>query len=305
MSSQINAMFVTQWGDTITLLAQQRGSKLRSTVRNKPIKGKSWTSELVGSVSFSALSGRNQDTQYTDTPHSRRWGYSAPYVNADLIDDTDLVRTLLDPTNQYTEAFIYGAGRTIDQVLVAAFAATVNTGETGSSTQAFDTTNNLLYKDATINSNGTGSGTALPLTTAKVIRARQILMANNVPDDDGLTFAYHPSSLTNLLNTTKVGSNDYNSVRALMDGTLNRWLGFNWVSCTEITTSAANIRRNWAYHRNGMEMGFCEEPKFKITEMPSKNYATQVWARLDVGATRLQETMVVAVECDETAVSDT
>lgn len=301
MSTQVTANFVYQWGQTITLLAQQKGSKLRGTVMSAPVTGEAWTTEQIGSVSFSPLTGRHQDTRYVDTPHSRRWGYVQPYVNADLIDRADKVRTLNDPTNPYTQAFIYGAGRTMDDVLITAMDATVVTGKTGTGTQAFDTTNNLLYKDATLQSNGTGSGTALPLTVAKVLRALSILQANDAPDDDNYFFAVHPSSLRNLLYTTKVGSQDYNSVRALQEGTLTKWLGFNWKICTRVATSAANIRRNWAYHKSAMEMGLAEEPVFKIDELPSKNYSTQVYARMDIGAVRKQETLVVAVESDETA----
>jgi hypothetical protein len=306
MSFQITTAFVTQWGNTITLLSQQKGSKLRGAVTTAPgVNGESWTTEQLGAMDFDELTGRHQDTKISDATHARRWGYTKPFSRAELIDKQDRVRTLVDPTNSYTQAMIYGAGRVIDDVIIGAMDATVPTGKAAATSTAFPTAN-IIYKDGTLAGNGNDSGTALPLTVAKVLRARTLLLNSDVPGDDGeLYFGCHPTSLMNLLYTTKVGSADYNSVRALQDGTLRQWLGFNWIISTRFRIRTGTVRRNFAFHRMGIECGFAEEPMFRMDVRPDKNYATQVYARLDVGAVRKEEAMVIAVEADEATISDT
>ena len=50
MSTQITTAFVQQFSNTITLLAQQRGSKLRGSVREESVTGEKACFDQVGSV---------------------------------------------------------------------------------------------------------------------------------------------------------------------------------------------------------------------------------------------------------------
>ena len=86
-----------------------------------------------------------------------------PYEHADLIDDSDKIRILNDPTNDYTRVFAYAFGRAIDDVIVASAFAASSTGVDGGTSTSFDTTN---YQIA--------SG-SVGLTLAKLIQANKIL----------------------------------------------------------------------------------------------------------------------------------
>ena len=50
MSTQITTAFVQQFSNTITLLAQQRGSKLRGSVREESVTGEKAFFDQVGAV---------------------------------------------------------------------------------------------------------------------------------------------------------------------------------------------------------------------------------------------------------------
>ena len=50
MSTQITTAFVQQFSNTITLLAQQRGSKLRGSVREESVTGEKAFFDQVGQV---------------------------------------------------------------------------------------------------------------------------------------------------------------------------------------------------------------------------------------------------------------
>jgi hypothetical protein len=52
------------------------------------------------------------------------------------------------------------------------------------------------------------------------------------------------------------------------------------------------------YAKRGMCLGVGKDISTKITERPDKNYATQVFASMSIGATRLEEARVGYIECD-------
>lgn len=308
MSSEIPVAYVQQFADDVHHLAQQKKSKLYGTVSLKgKITGKSWTYERIGATSMAAKTTRAGDTPYTDTPHTRRHGYCQPYHNADTLDPHDEARILIAPKNKYAEAFSMAEGRRIDDTIIAAFNATVASGETPTSgTTTFPTTQ-IIYADGAINTNGSSdsSGT-LALTTEKMLRALALLKAQDVDDDD-LFFAGHPMSWLNLQNTTKYGSADYNAVKSIVEGNIVRWSGFNCVSCTRlgIVSGTSTVRANWAYARSAIEFAECADRQMTVDRLPTKSNAVQIYHSLDIGALRTQEVCVVQVNADESKSTNT
>ena len=136
MSTQITTAFVRQWERGITHLAEQKESRLRSKVRMIRISdGDRAYIDQVGSVTATAATTRHGDTPLTDTPHSRRQITLTPYKHADLVDKSDQIRTLNDPTNAYSQAMAMAVNRQIDDIIIAAALGTAATGETGTGTQ--------------------------------------------------------------------------------------------------------------------------------------------------------------------------
>ena len=52
------------------------------------------------------------------------------YEYADLIDNQDKIRTLIDPTSSYALAAAYAIGRAMDDEIISAVSGTAFTGET-------------------------------------------------------------------------------------------------------------------------------------------------------------------------------
>lgn len=310
MSQEITTSFINQFRAGVMMLAQQKGSKLRSWCKQANVIGEAWDTDQVGSVGFSAITNRHGPTQHTDTPHRRRWGFCNPFAWSDLIDKPDLVRTLNDPTNPYVMAAGFAAGRAWDNIIVTAASAAAATGKTPTTgTTALPTAQKIL-KDGGLAGLGTGSGTAVPLTVGKLLRARSIFAANNYAETD-LVLAVHPYSLVALLGTVAVGSSDYNQVQALINGSLTYFCGFNIVQVagqvdgSDILPISSNLRTNVAFARGAIEFGIASDLNFTIDRMPTLNNSTQAYAAFDVGATRLEEVGVVTIVGDETAANPT
>ena len=98
MSIQITTAFVQQYSANIQMLSQQMGSLLRDKVRVESVVGKNAFFDQVGSVTAVLKTSRHSDTPQIDTPHSRRRVSLADYEFADLIDQQDKVRLLIDPS---------------------------------------------------------------------------------------------------------------------------------------------------------------------------------------------------------------
>ena len=70
-------------------------------------------------------------------------------------------------------------------------------------------------------------GTDSNLNLDKLLAAKKALDKNNVPPQDR-HMVIHANSLAALLGETEVTSSDYNSVKALVSGEINTFLGFNF-----------------------------------------------------------------------------
>jgi hypothetical protein len=284
MSQQIEDHFVKQFTAGITHLAEQKMSRFRPNVMEETIvPGDRAFFDQLGSVTATKVTTRHADTPLTDTPHSRRMVTPAPFKHADLIDKADKIRTLNDPTNAYVVAFARAFGRAIDDEIIAAAFATAYTGVDGTGTETWAS----LTAAQTI-----GTGTAFTLD--KIVKANKILRAAEHDPEEGFNFAASQEQFEDMLLDSTITSADYNSVRALMIGEIQSFMGFNWIP-TERLGTASSERRCIAWAKNSLLLGVAENPQGRISERADKNYSTQVYYEMDIGATRMQGDGVVEV----------
>ena len=104
MSTTVTNSFVSQFSSNVQLLSQQMGSLLRDAVSTESVTGEKSFHDQVGSAAAVAKTSRHADTPLMDTPHTRRMITMTDYEYADLIDDNDKVKMLIDPTSTYARA---------------------------------------------------------------------------------------------------------------------------------------------------------------------------------------------------------
>jgi hypothetical protein len=294
--TQIETARILQFGANILDLAQQKSSRLRNTVMFEPgIRGKRFSRDQIGASEMVQRTTRNGDTQLLEVPHARRWMQPVPFTWATLIDGVDVRRVIEDPQSDYARAAASAAGRRIDRTIVEAFFATATTGEEAGSTVAFPAgqainVNSWAY--------GTGTGNA-GLTISKLIEAKVMLDAAEVGDEEERYIACTAKQLGNLLATTEVTSSDYNTVKALVKGEIDTYMGFKFNRVEFLPVDGNSYRRVPAYTRSGMCLGMVQDIEVRVDPRPDKNYSTQIWAQIDLGATRMEEVRVVEIKCAE------
>jgi hypothetical protein len=286
MSVQITTAFVNQFSSNIQMLSQQMGSLLRNAVDVETVNGEKAFFDQVGSAAAVLRTTRHADTPLIDTPHSRRMVTMSDYEYADLIDDQDKVRLLVDPTSTYARAAAAAMGRAMDDVIISAALSTSLTGKDGTTSTPFDTNNQIAVG-------------AAGLTLAKLIEAKEILDSNDVDPSIPRYIAVSPKQITNLLDDPEVTSADYNTVRALVKGELDTYVGFKFVTTNRLGLDGSGDRRCFAWAMDGIKLAVGKEPSARIDERADKSYATQVYYCMSVGATRMEEAKVVEILCDE------
>jgi len=285
--------FVQQYMNNITMLAQQMTSTLRRAVMvDTDFKSEKKFYDQYASDSMVELSTRYQDTPLQLPDHRRRVVTPRFFVSATLEDPIDAKQMLIDPKSTYMQAKQAAAGRQIDDIIVVAMFADASTGKTGTGTAAFTTGNIVAVNEG-------GGGSDVGLNKAKVLKAKRLLDVGEVEDEDRF-FGHTAVQLEDLLNITEVASGDFNIVKALVEGTVSRWVGFDWIRNQRFVTDTNSDRRCYAWHKKAMQLAISQEPEGRIDERVDKNMAWQVYLRLCFGVTRLEEARIVQVLCDET-----
>ncbi len=286
MSVNITTAFVEQYSANVQMLSQQMGSLLRGAVDVETIKGKNAFFEQIGATTAQLRTSRHGNTPQIDMPHSRRRLSTAAYEWADLIDDADKVRMLIDPTSSYAKAAAAAMGRAMDDVIISAALGTAKTGVSGGTDTALPSGQKVAHGSA-------------GLTVAKLLSAKKILDQNSVDPSIKRFCIVSPEQVEDLLNTTEVKSSDFNTVKALAQGDINSFLGFEFITSNRLTQDATPNRQVIAFASDGIKLGIGKDITARISERDDKSYSTQVYYCMDIGATRMEEEKVVEIACQE------
>jgi hypothetical protein len=296
MSQQIDTALVNQYRSNIEVQFQQMNSRLRPTVVVETQNAEYEYYDRIGATEAQDVPTRHSDTQYTDTPHTRRRNQTKPKFWADLIDKRDRLRMLADPTSAYTQNAVAALNRSIDRTIITAFDATAYAGKEGQTAVTFP-----AAQEIAVNYVESGGAANSNLTIAKLRRARFLLDSKEaVMDGEPMYIAVTAAQLQSLLRTTEITSADYNTVKALVKGEIDTFMGFKFIRL-ELLPKSGNIRSCFAYPRSAITLGVAEDIFVSVDRLPTKHFSVQVYVSLDMGAVRMWEEKVVRILCDETA----
>lgn len=300
MPDQITTAFVQDYKTTVMMLAHQTGSRLRGMVTSDTYTGKAGKAvEQFGATKAVKRTARHADTPLIDVPQNARWVFPVDYEWADLIDDQDKLRMAIDPTSPIAQSGAMAMGRAMDDEILGAFYATAKTGENGTTNTAFDVSNQIVGPNV--------GGTSSNLNVAKLREAKRILTANNVDLDMEPVWCLITSKEHDaLLNEIQIISGDFNDRPVLVKGKVESFLGINFKimefsDTTAFDNASAMLNGTNRYvpvfTPKAMHVGIWNDTEAKMSERADKGYATQVYLRSTVGATRIDEKRIVRVEC--------
>ena len=283
----ITTAFVKQYGANIMHLVQQKGSRLRNTVMVETgVVGEETFMDQLGTQLAQKKTTRNADTPITAANHQRRMIVLFDWEVAKLHDKQDQLKMLADPTSRYVQGGGFALGRAQDQSIIDAATGTALTDKTGSTSTSLPSSQKVAVS---------GSG----LTLAKLLAAQEILNANETDPDEDRFCVHTAGQLTDLLNTVEVKSSDYNSVKALVEGKVDQFLGFFFKRTQLLNTDSNGDRQVLCYQRSGIGLAVAQDITVDIGPRRDKSMAKQVYLSLGIGASRIEEEKVVEIACEE------
>ena len=296
MSFQVDTALVQTYKSNIEVQFQQRGSRLRSHCREESQNAEFDFYDRIGPTDAIEVTNRHGDTPLVSTPHDRRRVALRDFDWADLIDKKDKLRMLADPQSAYTVNAVYALGRKMDDVIIEASTGTAYTGKTGSSTVTFP-----AAQEVAVNYVESGTAANSNLTIAKLRRVRTVLgLAEADMDGEPLVAVVSPEQIQALLRTTEVTSSDYNSVKALVAGDINTFMGFTFVRSNRLTV-ASNVRDCLFWAKQGMLIAVAQDIMVDVGPRRDKRNSIQIYVSASFGSSRMWEEKVIRVKCDENA----
>ena len=294
----IPSHFVTEYASNWEHLAQQKMAKTRECVMVDTVNGKEKKYNQMAPSEMDAVTIRAGDTRISDTDLPARWLRPYPLDKAFLFDEWDepFLGQVVLPQSESIQNHAMAYNRSVDRTVISAALNVAYTGEIG-----VDATPLPAGQIIAVNFVETGTVANTGLTIGKLRQAKYMLDAADVDDEDPRYFAFTAKSLQDLLRTTEVTSNDYNTIKALVEGNVNTYMGFTFKRISNKIMpldAVADVRTCVAWAKSGIKITDSGK-EVHIDVRPDKSHALQIRTVAALGGTRMEEVKVVAVMCDE------
>lgn len=296
MTANINPTFyASEFKALLEAGLQQKGSKLRplvTTGTNVSGAKQAVAVDRVEQVQTNLVSGQFQPKTFTNAQTARRWVLPVSRDLSQAVDHFDLLKSLQDPTSINIQNAMNAHGRDFDDEIIDAFFRDAKTGETGTGTTSFDTTNNQI-------SDTFGASAATRVTVAKLREARRILESwENDFDAEQAFIGLTNKEMDSLRAEAQVQSRDYNDKPILVDGKLQGLMGFNFVHIERLQLDpTAAWRRVPVWMKSGLQIKFWQDVYTNVTKRTDiKGEPYEVYSMATFGATRTDERKVVEIK---------
>jgi hypothetical protein len=203
------------------------------------------------------------------------------YIAAEYSDIFNQAKVNFDERQELVQVVAKAIGRRSDQMIIDALAA--------SSTSL------------TVATSIGGAGTNLNM--AKLREAARLLNTSNVPAEDRYILI-HASQLSSLLSETSVTSSDFNTVKALVQGDITTFMGFNFITIGDRTEGgltgggSGSTRKVYAYHKMAVGMAESMAIRSEINYIPEKT-SWLVSSMFSAGAVAIDAGGCVDITCTE------
>lgn len=290
--------YAQQYGTSLRMALQQIPSRLMSAVTvGETVMGakQAVVVDRIGSVDAQTVSGQLQSKTYLNPTTERLWVDPISKDVPLIMDHFEQLKMLSDPSSKFVQSSVAAINRAKDDEIIRAFFASTKSGETGASTQDFDTTNQRIA----VNYDASGN---TGLTVAKIKGARKIFLANEVDiDREQLYIAITDDQDKNLLDEAQYVSLDY-SDRPVLDenGRLKTFLKFNFIHTQRLGVDGSGYRRVPIWAKSGIEYRPWEELYTNVYRDTS--YRGEPWAAYAMatfGAARTDNKLVIECLCSE------
>ena len=204
----------------------------------------------------------------------------ADWNAAEYSDIFSQAKVNFDERQELVQVVATAMGRRQDQMILDALAA---------SSTSLTVSNDIGGSDTNLN-------------VAKLREAKRLMDKNNVPMDNR-HIVIHANGLSSLLSETSVTSSDFNTVKALVQGDINTFLGFQFHVLGDrseggLAIDGSNDRTCFAFHRDSLGYGEGIGMRTEINYIPEKT-SWLVNEVFSAGAIAIDAEGIVSITCRE------
>lgn len=306
MSDQLTTAQVRQYHDNIDMLLQQKSGQVAPHCRNESQRSEKQYYDQIGSVAAEQVTSRFSESPVVNTPHDRRMVTITPFHVGDFIDTFEKVQTLIDPASSYVQNFVRALGREKDRVAFQAMFGTAYTGKEGTTTETFSTTVSTTAGGQVVEAdfNTANSG----LLIEKLIEAKRTALSLHWDPAMQMYIIINSGGLSDLLNQVEVQSSDYNSIKALVRGEVDTYMGFRFLQWEGYVLSGTNVIRGTGvdggevvdcfpvFQKDSVLVASGIDVQTEITRRADRSFHWYAYARAMFGATRMESQKVLKIE---------
>ena len=318
----IETSFVQRYAQDVQLDLQQSESRLRNIVSVKPdCSGLVEFMDKIGKVSAEKVTSRFADSPILPVKHSRRKVSSQGFDWGTAVVDWDMRRMNYDVIRPYATNAAMAMNRKMDELIIEAAFGTHYGSSDGDMTATTGHSWDDLVASGTASKNKTETGfdvkaaghriandfaysgaqVSIELSPDKLLRARRRLQEQEVETYDqsgvpNLFIICSAKQIEAMLQNEKVQSTDFNDIHALVTGKVNYFAGFQFIRYEGLPLSGG-FEQVLAMHPNALGLCIWADVTARIDELPNKRFLPYVYYKMDMGATRLDEKLMVEIQC--------
>ena len=313
-STTISTTFVKQYGSTLDMLLELKGGQFEGKTLTDSITGEEKYFDQLGSVFASEVIDRYGDSPEADINHERRRVIATPYDVGLMLDRFDKVQMLVDPESEYVQRMASALNRKKTIECLKGLLGTAYSGKGGGTANEIDFTYAV--------GSAVGAAGATGMNVAKLRAARQLLLEANVDLDDPMNKAYiamGPQEQMELLASEEVTSADYNTIKALVNGEVNTFMGFDFVFSNQIPyintagtaynldfnasdepvdTDTTDVVGCFAWVKSAVRAVTNPDLSTDIERRGDKRFNWYAYSCLRTGTVRMEDRKVVPIACD-------
>jgi len=278
MAINLSTAFVTLF-DAEVKQAYQASAVLRPAIRVRSgVEGSTYKFPKIGK-GVAQVRIPQSDVTPLNVTYGQVTATLADYIAAEYSDIFMQAKVNFDERSELVKVVSNAIGRRQDQLIVDALVASSTANTVAKSVGGANTNMNL----------------------DKLIAAKRALDAKNVPMDNR-HIVIHANNLAGMLGETEVTSSDFNSVKALVQGEIDTFLGFKFHTIGDRDEGGLPLssgdRKVYAFHRDAIGMAEGIAPKTEINYIPEKT-SFLVASMFSAGAVAIDAEGIVEITCDE------
>ena len=277
MAQNVTTAFVTLFESEVKQ-AYQAESVLRGTMRSRTnVQGNTVKFPKIGKGTATVRVPQTDVTPLNVT-YSQVTATMSDYIAAEYSDIFHQSHINFDERRELVEVVSKAIGRRIDQVCIDALNAAASPSTVATSV----------------------GGAASNMNIEKLRASAKALNENNVPASDRYMLI-HASQLDALLGETEVTSSDFASVKALVQGEIDTFMGFRFITIGDRDEGGLpkpSTRSCFAWHKDSMGYAESMAQKTEVNYIPEKT-SFLVSSMFSAGSIAIDDEGIVKISCTE------